>query len=320
MTDDSKREDGYCKVAIVGAGYMAREHIRAFQAVPGVEIVGIHSRTEARAAAMAAEFSIPVVYHTVADMFSQSGARLVVVTVPELQANDVCRACFEHPWTLLVEKPAGYNVEDATSIAAAARAKGRRVYVALNRRHYASTIALLDDLKNFPGRRLIKVQDQEDMAAAVRAGQPPLVVENWMYANSIHLIDYFTLLGRGSVLKVERTVPWHKNPGYVAATLTFESGDVGLYEAIWDGPGPWAVTVNTPGKRWELRPLERAFYQLAGSRTLEPIDGDPTDVQFKPGLRRQAELAVRAAMGLSTHLPTLDDALASMRLAQAIYS
>ncbi len=308
-----------CNVVLVGAGYMAREHIRAFQDVPGVQVVGIQSRTQSRAQALADEFGIPGVYDTIAAMYAATQANLVVVTVPELQTNEVCTACFEHPWSVLIEKPAGYNLDDAVAIAGNAALRGRRAFVALNRRHYASTRTMRSDLANLSGPRFIKLQDQEDAVGALRAGQPALVVENWMYANSIHVIDYFTMLGRGRVVDVERVIPWNPQTGYVVAKVTFDSGDVGLYEAVWNGPGPWAVTVNTPEKRWELRPVERAAFQLAGKRVLEPVEPDPIDTVFKPGLRVQAELAARAALGEDTELPTLDDALVSMRLTQAIY-
>jgi predicted dehydrogenase len=318
---DSFSPQSICKVAIVGAGYMAREHIRAFQDVPGVRIVGIYSRTRSRAESLAKEFHLPNVCSSISELFQETAANLVVVSVSELSVNEVCCACFEYPWTALIEKPAGYNMTDAEEIESVARAKSRRAYVALNRRHYGSTRALVADLPNLPGARLIKVQDQESAAAALQAGQLKLVVENWMYANSIHLIDFFVLLGRGKITEVEPVIRWDpQHPRYVAARVSFDSGDVGLYEAIWDGPGPWAVSVNTPEKRWELRPLEKASYQLSGKRILESVEDDVWDTQFKPGLRRQAELAVLAAFGQPTELPTLQDALESMRLIQAIYS
>jgi predicted dehydrogenase len=69
-----------------------------------------------------------------------------------------------------------------------------------------------------------------------------------------------------------------------------------------------------------MRPMEQAAFQMYGSRKLEPVVPHEWDQQFKPGLRRQAELAVRAAKGEAVpELPTLEDALISMRLAQAIY-
>lgn len=326
MTDksgmaSSERSQATCRVAIVGAGYMSREHIRAFQDVHAVEISGIHSRSRARAEALAKEFHLPMVCDSISELYEKTAADLVVVSVPELSANAVCVACFEHPWTALIEKPAGYNVADAEAIEAVARAKGRNAYVALNRRHYGSTRAVVANLATLPGPRLIKVQDQEGAIAALHAGHPRLVVENWMYANSIHVIDYFSLLGRGKVTDVAPVIRWDpQHPRYVAARISFDSGDIGLYEAIWDGPGPWAVSVNTPEKRWELRPLEKASYQLSGKRVLEPVADDLWDTRFKAGLRRQAELAVHAALGSPTELPTLQDALASMRLTQAIYA
>lgn len=312
---------GICKVAIVGAGYMAREHILAFQDVPEVSVAGIYSRTWDRAQELAQEFGIPAVCDSVDELYVRTGADLVVVAVRELSVNAVSKACFEHPWTALIEKPAGYNLEDAQDIEAAACRLGRRAYVALNRRHYGATQTVLQDLASLSGPRLIRVQDQEAPTAALESGQPDRVVRNWMFANSIHLIDYFSIFGRGVVTSVETTLRYDPTrPRYVAATIKFDSGDVGLYEAIWDGPGPWTVCINTDDKRWELRPLEKAACQLAGSRVLQPAEDHPWDSQFKPGLRRQAQQAVLAAMGQPADLPTLQDALASMRLTQAIYS
>jgi predicted dehydrogenase len=222
-----------CRVAIVGAGYMARER-SPFQSCAGVEGVGLHSRTRARAEALAAEFHVPGVYDTIQAMAEGTRADLVVVTTPELETNAVCRATFAFPWTVLIEKPAGYDLADAEDIEAVARAANRRAYVALNRRFYGSTRTVATDLATQDGQRLIVVRDQEDPRAALAAGQPALVVKNWMYANSVHMIDFFRVFGRGTVTGVDRVIPWNADaPGFVAARVSFSSGDIGLYEAIW---------------------------------------------------------------------------------------
>ena len=245
----------------------------------------------------------------------------MVIAVPVLSVNAVGRECFKFPWTCLIEKPAGYNVNDAEELAGYAAQANRPVFVALNRRHHSSTKTVLKDLEGLTGPRLIHVQDQEDQEAALRDGQPRLVVENWMYANSIHVIDLFRILGRGDVVAVEPIIRWNpQEPRFVAAKIAFDSGDIGLYQAVWNGPGPWAVSVTTQEKRWELRPLELASFQRHGSRKLEPAPVHEWDFRFKSGLRVQAQLAVQAAMGQPTPtLPSLEDALVSMRLVQAIY-
>ena len=303
---------------------MASEHIQAFRDIPGVKLSGIFSRTISRAEDLANKFGIDTVCDNLDELYEKTRANLVLITVPELSVRPVSEVCFAYPWTCLIEKPAGYNVADAEAISGSAKSTGCRAFVALNRRHYSSTRTVLQDLETNAGPRFIHVQDQEDMIAALNAGQPKLVVDNWMYANSIHLIDYLKVFGRGEIISVEPSIRWNPDePQFVLAKVTFSSGDVGLYEAVWNSPGPWAVSVTTQEMRWELRPLEQAAFQPYGSRRLEPVavhEWDVKDSNFKPGLRTQAEEAVKAVRGQSHALPSLDDALASMKLVQEIYA
>ncbi len=315
-----KRDREQVEVAIIGAGNMAREHARAFADVPEVRLAGIHSRTRSRAEALAAEFMIGGVYDSIGSLYEKTRADLVVVTVFELAMNSVTKACFEYPWTVLMEKPPGYDLRDAQDICAAAMARKSKAYVALNRRFLSSTRAALEDVSGLPGTRFIKVQDQQDQAQALASGQPPIVVENWMYANSIHVIDYFKIFARGQVKRVDPVIPWDpRNPGIVVAKIEFDSGDMGLYEGIWSGPGPWAACVQTSEKRWEMRPLEQAAFQKRGERRLQPVAAHAWDQNFKPGFRLQAEKAVAAALGEPTDLPTLQEALETMTLVGDIF-
>ena len=317
-----------CAVAIVGAGTTAREHARAFADVPGVRLAGIHSRTRLRAEKLAAELGIGRVCDSVAELHETTQARLIVVTVPELEMNRVARACFEYPWTVLLEKPAGYNLADAQEILASAREKKRNVRVALNRRFYASTRRALEGLaaEERPrfaagGPRFIKAQDQEDRPEALRLGQPEQAVRNWMYANSIHLVDLLRVFGRGRVTRVTPLMRWDpERPCVVLGKVDFESGDTGLYEAIWEGPGPWALSVQTSARRWELRPLERLTVQERGERRAAEIAPHEWDTRFKPGFRLQAEQAIAAALGRPSDCAGIEDAFETMRLIAALYA
>ena len=308
------------QVAVVGAGYMAREHIRAFNDIAGVRVSGIMSRTRARAEQLAQEFGIAHVADTMADLAQQSQAQVVVVAVPELAARPVLEAAAEFPWTILAEKPVGYCMADAEAITRILQEKGRTLYVALNRRFYSATQAALHDLTTQPGQRFIEVFDQQAPRAALEAGQPEEVVRHWMYANSVHTVDYLKIFGRGEVMKITHIMPWTpEQPGHVVAALHFSSGDTGLYHAIWDGPGPWACFVSTPQKRWELRPLEQAHYQNAGERRLTPFAVDAWDNAFKAGLRKQAQEVIQALEGKPTAAVSLHEANTTMRLVHDIY-
>lgn len=308
------------KIAFIGAGYMAAEHAKAFRDISNVELSGIYSRTRTRAESFAAEHSVKLVCDSIDQLHDVTQADLVVIAVPELSVREACLAAFKHQWICLVEKPAGYNVADAERILAASSEYARQAYVALNRRHYSSTRAVIEDLTNHSGERLVHILDQESPRAALEAGQPLTVTENWMYANSLHLVDYFSTLCRGELLSVDNCTDWRPGePCFVVAQLVYSSRDIGIYEAVWEGPGPWAVTVTTPTRRWELRPLEQAHFQDYGSRKNNLIPIHAWDESFKPGLRLQAEEAIRAIRGEPHRLPSLREALASMNVVSKIY-
>jgi len=308
------------KIAIVGAGYMAGEHARAFASLLNVSIVGICGRNPTRAEKLAAEYNVPA-FETISAMYQETKADAVVVAVNELSAFDVSMECFRYPWVCLLEKPIGIDLLEAERIAAARRAASVSAFVALNRRSYAATRHALEELAKDSSPRLISVLDQQDLASVRDAGQPEEVVRNYMFANSIHLVDYFCTFGRGEIVSVSPGVSWDpERPGFVVATIHFSSGDVGVYQAVWSGPGPWSVTVTNDSARFELRPLEKLGVQRRGQRQLAEVSLEAIDRDYKPGLRHQAEQIVRFLSENETSLPSVDEAARSMKLCADIYA
>ncbi len=308
------------KIAIVGAGYMAFEHAKAFSSLEEFKIVGVFSRTKEKATTLAKQYNA-VVFDSILEMFEETQADLVIVAVNELSMFDVCNEIFKYPWLCFLEKPVGYNYQQAQQINTLALNQGHKPFVALNRRSYSSTRSALEYLKSDdPGARLVSVLDQQDMNVALKMGTPELVVSNYMYANSIHLIDYFNIFCRGKVLSVEQTVPWNEgNPEYVVATIKYSSGDIGVYQAVWNGPGPWSVSVTNSNYRLELGPLEALKVQKRGERVMQKIEVDSMDLDFKPGLYYQALEIVNYFKGKVVKLATLKDATSSMKLSSIIY-
>ena len=308
-------------IAIVGAGGMAREHAKAFASLPGVKVAGLTSRTRAKADALASELGVPLVTDSIAALYERTRADLVVITVPELSANPVAMEAFKHPWAVLMEKPAGYDLADAEKIAAAARGRRAPVMVGLNRRFYSSSRTIKADLETRPDeKRFIHVQDQQSYAEARRYNHPPQVVEKFMYANSIHLIDLIPFFGRGKVARVTPVTPWRgEDTEVMLAYVEFDSGDTALYEGLWKGPGPWAANVSTPGKRWIMQPLEDATYQNANERARHTIERAEEDKQFKAGFLLQARNAVAAVRGEASEIPSIEDSLETMRLINRMF-
>ena len=326
MSDNDQRNSSLAastvKVAIIGAGPMARHHARAFASIAGVELVGLLSRTRSKALKLAHDFEIPAIYDTVGELHEKTSADIVVVAVSVLAIPSVTEECMQYPWLILAEKPIGLSTEESERVARVVQAKGARVHVALNRRHYSSTLEAERLLEQQSGPRFTHVMDQQDMQAAQKRGHPREVIERFMYANSIHLIDYFTIFCRGAISAIDVVQPWTpRDPSIVIASLQFDSGDIGLYQGVWNGPGPWGVSINQGELRVDLQPLEALSYQVRGSRERTAFERSADDQAYKPGLRKQALQCVALAREeeVSPTVPTIEEGLLTMRLIQQIY-
>ena len=251
---------------------------------------------------------------------NKTKAEIVVNTVSVSAIYKTSISCLNFPWICLIEKPPGYNLEEALALNNYVKKKKSIVYVALNRRHYSSTNKALNELQLDKSSRIVKVCDQEDLGDPLRIGHPKEVIDNWMYANSIHMIDYFSMFCRGKLTKVTPIVLWNKNnPKYVASKLQFDSGDIGLYECFWNSPAPWSVSINTENIRLDMTPLESLTKQVYESRKKNNIELDKVDYDFKPGIRLQAELLIKTIKNNKAYLPTLDQAIDTMKIINLIY-
>nr|CAD6596149.1 gfo/Idh/MocA family oxidoreductase [Rhizobium sp. TCK] len=299
---------------------MIAEHAKSFEGLEGVEFAAICNRTKSKAQAIASRHGIGAVFDDLDEMLDTVKPDLVVMAVYEPAILEVAREILERPVALFMEKPIGLDLAEARSLHELVKRKGRQVWVGLNRRSLGSTQAALSDLSKNSAPRFIEVQDQQSLDTARAIGHAESVVQNWMYANSIHLVDYLSAFGRGQVSEVEVLQPWNpENPDVVLAHIRFSSGDTGIYQGIWNGPGPWACAVSAPDRRWEMRPLEKAVFQNAGERSLNEVAASKIDQDYKPGFRLQAERVVGAWHGRETGAATIDDALRSTELVARIY-
>ncbi len=307
------------KVAIIGAGYMAKEHIKVFTLIKDFEVVGIYSRTFSNANKLKNDFNIKHNCKSIHDLYKITNADLVVITVPVLSTIQVLKETIKYDWLHLIEKPIGHNLFESIEILKMFNELSRKAYASFNRRFFSSTRKVLNSLSCSTSKRLISIIDQEDPMATWEGIREKKLVDYWMYANSIHLIDYFRILGRGEIKNVINIIPWDKsNKTFVSAKIEYESGDIGLYQAVWGMSGPWSVSVTNLDGYFELRPLEAGYIQKYGEKKTEIITED-IDINYKPGLYFQAFEIIKAFNKEINNLVDLEDSLSTMKLVQCIY-
>ena len=131
------------KIAIIGAGYMAEEHIKAFQQIKLCQISAIISRSKEKVIQLAKKYRIPNIVNDIGQLKKISKANLVVVTVPEIEKYGIMKRIIKFNWLIFIEKPVGYNLVESNKIELLAKINKRKVLVAHNRRFYCSVMKAL---------------------------------------------------------------------------------------------------------------------------------------------------------------------------------
>ncbi len=308
-------------VAMIGAGYMADEHIKAFQALNGVSVDAIYSRTLQKAVLLGEKYQIKNICKSIDELFQKTQPDLVVIAVTETSVHGVIERLSKYPQSaILVEKPVGLDYFRAQETYEIVEQKKLRVVVGLNRRFYGATQNVYHDLISSKGDRFLQVNDYQSLHIARSFNYAKNILDHWMYANSIHLIDYFSLFCRGDVTDVKVVQAWNPDKlSPVVAHIKYDSGDSGVYHGVWHGPGPWSVSVVTETDYFEMKPLEQAARRTALDRNLIIYPQTKADQIFKPGLYEQAKEAVKFTHGVESKSVTLLESLKTMKLIHSIY-
>lgn len=296
---------------------MALAHALAFRHA-GAAISGVTSRTRHKADELSQILGGVSVYDGVQDLIDHERPDLIVISVSVLSIPAVTLECLGSGATLLIEKPAGLNLAEAQALAKKVDESGDKAFLALNRRCYASVRWVLDQVPE--GLRYVRVQDQQSLTRAREFGHPEDVLAGWHFANSIHLVDLLRVFCRGAATAVDVLNPLVDGSGVLLAKVKFDSGDIGVYEAVWEGPGPWAASIHANGLRFHLQPLESATIQKLGVREALVMPVCDEDVDFKAGLVQQARETIEACQGRPSGLQSLKQGLATMELVHQIYA
>lgn len=310
------------RVAFVGAGPTTHEHVKSFLDISDVLIVGIFNRTFENAEKLAEKYDISQIFSSLEELYEIGKPDLVVVCVYETAKLEVMTQCLSYGIPILAEKPIALHYEESLKIADMAIQYHCPTWIALNRRSYSSTRLAVKKLDLLPNnKRIIEVTDQQDLRMIRQLGHSESVIRNWMYANSIHLVDYFSIFARGKLESMKIMTPWDSaKPGFVSAHLKFTSQDEGIYKAYWNAPSPWSCSVNNGETHIELKPLEKINWQESGSRNWATSEPDEWDQKFKPGFRFQAQESIKAIRGELHSLCDIQNALQSIDIIKKIYN
>ena len=213
------------RVGIVGAGTMGAEHAYVFGEMDDVEVVGVFSRTETRAAAVAESCG--------ASPFTNAAA---LIESDAVEAIDVCTPSEDHaPFVLAAlaagkhvfcETPFALQLDEARVMRQAARAAGRLLQVGLLMRSVAPYAHVKSAAESGAHGRLISLATWR-LGSYLRPGSPEHKPHYSDPSTELMTFDFdFAnwLFGAPARLSASSAGKARGGPGEISALLTYPGG------------------------------------------------------------------------------------------------
>lgn len=281
-------------VLLVGAGYMGKEYGKILNAL------NVHYSVVCRSDKSAHKFNEEIGVMPISGglenalkLIKEKPDRAIVAVNIEFLSSTVIALLNNGIKEILVEKPAGLNKSEIQMIHEASKKMNANVYVGYNRRFYSSTEKALEIISKDGGISSFNFEFTEWGFQIEKTLHPQSVKEEWLLANSSHVIDFAFFLG-GTPKEMcsfnSGNLDWHSRASkYVGAGIT-DKGIPFSYHANWDAPGRWSVELLTKEHRLFFKPMEKLSIQKKGSIKVENVElDDQLDIDFKPGLYKQVE-------------------------------
>ena len=309
------------RLGVIGAGAIAAFHLQVLHAMPDIEVVGIASRTRAKAESLAAEYAIPHVADDLSGLINQSQPNGLLILVSTDQVYDVSRVAIQYGLPLFIEKPPGLSSSETGRLAELARQRGVQTMVGYNRRYYSIFHKALQVIGQHGPLMGIMVEGHERIGSIRRSNiHPERILSSWLYVNTTHTIDLMRFFG-GEVNDVDAVVHRYRESmgDQFAAVIDFSSGTMGTYVSHWLSPGGWRVVLYGDGVMVEFKPLETGRWTDRNYQIHE-IEPERQDIDYKPGFYQQMVAFCDMVRGEALQWPgqDLQGAYGTMCLAQKL--
>lgn len=272
---------------IIGAGTIAQEYAKVLNALnKQYQIIG---RGEEKARQVEEALGCKVITGGL-DSFLTSNpelpeAAIVATNLGSLAPNTMALVKYGVK-RILCEKPGFLFPEECEKVAKVAKDNNAEVFLAYNRRFFASVMEAERIIAEDGGLKSFNFEFTEWGHVIAKYNKPQDELKNWFYANSTHVVDLAFFLGGTPVEMINYSkdeADWHKPINFAGVGRT-DKDVLFNYQANWDAPGRWAVELLTSQHRIYLKPMEQLQLQDKGSVKIYPVEiDDHLDKEFKPG-------------------------------------
>tara|TARA_B100000795_G_C22796337_1_gene439530 strand:+ start:1828 stop:2772 length:945 start_codon:yes stop_codon:yes gene_type:complete len=275
------------RLCLIGTGKMGVAYVKAIKSINHKAIItDVLGRNLLKTKKFASHNNIENFHNTFKNLKKIDA---FIITVSEENLFKVLKKVVKYNLPTLIEKPLGINYEQSEKIYKLLSRKNL-FFVALNRRFFNSTLEFKKKLNISKDKYCFIINDQQDLLEAEKIGKHPKVIENYMYANSVHLIDLIKFFIKSKVKKIEnKTIKISKKKKIFFSKINFANGSFVFYICKWNIPGRWSVEAYSKKIMLSLKPLENLYYKFKNKKTILFLSKNKDDNLYKPGLKKMID-------------------------------
>lgn len=226
------------RILLVGSGPMAQEYAKVLMSL-GVcfDVIG---RGNDSANRFKENTGISVITGGLVDAYEKlpdKPTHAIIATNVEYLAEHTLFLLSKGINNILVEKPAGLYLEEIEKVADFAKLKQAKVYVAYNRRFYSSVIETQKFIEKDGGVLSFHFEFTEWSHIVEKLNRPKEVLQQWLLANSTHVIDLAFYLGgepKEICSFISGGTDWHPSASIFSGAGTTVNGALFSYHANWE--------------------------------------------------------------------------------------
>ena len=234
------------RVAIVGMGYIAQNHIAAMKTVEDVEIVAVISRSAEKGAKAAAELGCKH-YTTLDEALEREELNVVDVCVPTYLHEKYVVQAAKAGCHVLCEKPVTFELDSLDRMIAACEQSGVRFMVAQVARWWPEFMTVKEyiDQKKLGDIHMIYEKRCCQHPTWATWHRDPAKSGGGLYDLNVHDIDYlYSLFGKPSRVYA---IGWKSPTGcwnHVCASLEWDCGAKAICETSLEMTGAWPFSIE----------------------------------------------------------------------------
>jgi UDP-N-acetylglucosamine 3-dehydrogenase len=310
--------------AVVGVGFMGRQHARVYNEHPIANLRAIIDVDEDRAGSVATEYDVPTTATDVADALATEDIDVLTVATPEEYHVLPTTTALEHDVNVLLEKPIAADVDDAETIGAAVEDSSADLMMGFVCRFDPRYTGLKEELETGDFGNILGVQ-----AARIAPRAMYDMAAEWshpLYYLTVHDFDMLRWYLDTEVTQVyadaSEGLDDIDTPAVVHSLLRFNNGTTATVETSWarsDYPTEMTEEIRITGtESYSRLVIENDDVEVNTDPSYRYRDISEIHGKFNGNLQREIDYFLECLQDGTEPMVDWQDGLATLRIANAV--